>query len=291
MRFLKKMDQEVRYYTEDSFEALKRRGKLRGCDWCRLGETFPEPEGPPESSFFTSEEEAKRMREEMDERPVTPPRKGFKMTGPGQNYHNESKMPQGATPDYVSFQAQALGGGDNANLTAEEREGKDRISSCRTKQKMLDLKKYQPAQAAIISSEKQKLDEMAEQKRKSELLGRIWAHHARMGESEPFGLAAASIQTIQEHYAKCQGDLARRATAEGKQQERAARIESIAKEVQSAESSNAAARTMQFEPRALGSASESSGMDSTGTVPLSKAEHVKEPQKLQQSVSANKFYF
>ena len=97
-----------------------------------------------------------------------------------------------------------------------------------------------------------------------------------MGESEPFGLAAASIQTIQEHYAKCQGDLARRATTEGKQQERAARIESIAKgSAKRAESSNAAARTMQFEPRALGSASESSGMDSTGTAPLSKAERRK----------------
>ena len=69
----------------------------------------------------------------MEERPVTPPGKGFKMTGPGQNYHNESTMPPGAVADYVSFEARALGGGENDDMSLTEEERKAKIAAAAAK--------------------------------------------------------------------------------------------------------------------------------------------------------------
>ena len=95
---------------------------------------------------------------------------------------------------------------------------------------------------------------MMERQRKNELLGRIRAHYARMGEAEPFGLAAASIETIEDHFEKCQGDAAKRAKADGKKRAQASRISNIARgETKSDRSGPASSRELIFEPKALGS--------------------------------------
>ena len=47
---------------------------------------------------------------------------------------------------------------------------------------------------------RQKQKDLAARRQKDELVGKIQAHYAAKGEDPPFGLPAASIETLRKHY-------------------------------------------------------------------------------------------
>ena len=246
---------EVRFYTEDSFSALKRKGKLRGCEWCLISEDFPAIEELPEVTYFTSEEEARKFRAEMEERPVTPPKKGFKMTGPGQNTHNEYVGPSADAPSFVKFEARALGGSETSSSAITEEERKAKIAEAAGKRSenavMPDASSAQLGCDRLLGASK--LRELNEKQRKNELLGKIRAHYERVGECEPFGLAAADIGVIEAHYEKCQGEISGHLVQAEKQRAAASKAARVVKASQPAsEEHHGGRRTLDFAPRALG---------------------------------------
>jgi hypothetical protein len=183
---------EVKLYARDVFEALKRKNKMRGAVFCELGERLPALPDVAAAPFPLSAEEQARIAvtktvEQIDSRPVTPPKRGFEMTRPGENYAN-GEGPRAVGPVApVAFEPRALGSENAADRVAAAREAADRRAA--------------EAEKADNLSDEQR-EELRVKRKKDQLVGTIQAHYANMGQAEPLGLAAASVETLQRHLDK-----------------------------------------------------------------------------------------
>mmetsp|Transcript_10966 Transcript_10966/g.17967 ORF Transcript_10966/g.17967 Transcript_10966/m.17967 type:complete len:359 (+) Transcript_10966:137-1213(+) len=188
---------DIEFYARDIFDALKRKNKLRGAVWVEIDQDFPEEdtktdgwvpgELDPEFKARLEKEDIKTF-DELASRPVTPPKRGFEMTRPGENYHNERAGPINVGP--VKFEARALG----SVSEGEEKDG-------RTAALDAAAKRLAEQHASDNLSEEQR-KELQIKRKKDALVGKIKAHYATMGGTEPLGLAASSIETLQKHLSK-----------------------------------------------------------------------------------------
>jgi len=257
---VRKKDGTIAYYVDNVYQAMKRKGKLRGSVSCGIDEELPDIE--------KLEREEKEMFENnmqnidtsaytsLEDRPVTPPDRGFEMTRPGENYHNgpsisNHKNSEKKPPRTLSFEPQVLGGskGNMKDMTEEER-----------KQAIVEAAKKRQDEAPKLGSEhllsKKQREELIEKRRKDDLLGRIRGHYANIGAVEPFGLAAASIPILEKHLEKCKAQV----KSVSQQQAKQNKIETMAKQIVSGPSEGKSeddvteekSRRLNFPPRALG---------------------------------------
>jgi hypothetical protein len=281
-------DNNISYYTKDHCDALRRKGRLRWSDAVALDEDFPVRE---EESETTNEGNAPSdelglcgdgtalPRERLDERPVTPPRKGFTMTQPGMNF-KDGGGPSGGAPagpaKYVSYKPQALGalpeeaGDDNAGVEMGEDEKRERATRAAERRQQA---------APKLGSEhlfsKEKREEMNQKRKRDDMLGVIAAYYGAMGGSAPFGLAAASDETLQKHFAKCQQATLNRRQERSQTADKTDREDAVASVLGlnskngNSNSRNAnhqhekQARSFSFEPRALGVTGADGGTEET----------------------------
>ncbi|GBG34296.1 Tetratricopeptide repeat protein 16 [Hondaea fermentalgiana] len=187
----------VELYARDIFEALKRKNKLRGAVAVELDEEFPEEENP-EGPLWEYDKEtleriaAARTLDDVDARPVTPPKRGFKMTRPGENYHDETKRDGPINVGPVKFEARALGtlSGEGGN-SEDAREAALKAAKRREKELEKNSRLSEEQRAALKLKRK-----------KDDLIGKIRAHYASLGGAEPIGMAASSVETLQRHLSK-----------------------------------------------------------------------------------------
>jgi len=192
----------VEYFARDIFEALKRKNKLRGAVAVALEAEFPEIEP---KSFELAPEEIERIADvkttdEIDDRPVTPPRRGFEMTRPGENYHGGSaprRSPINVGP--VKFEARALG-------SENSEDPRDAALKAAAK------RKDEQDKASNLTDEQRAV--LKEKRKKDELIGNIRAHYALMGGVEPLGLAASSIEALERHLSQLKGQTKKRVEEE-----------------------------------------------------------------------------
>ena len=113
-----------------------------------------------------------------------------------QQYNNEGSYGTGSSGRGgrpFQGQGQRLGGGGSTNspaATADERRAAAAAAA--------EARAGSWEQGGGTNRQKQK--DLATRRQKDELVGKIQAHYAAKGEDPPFGLPAASIETLRKHY-------------------------------------------------------------------------------------------
>lgn len=186
--------------------------------------------------------DAAKWNAEHADRPVTPPSKyaagkRFKSTnlqgystadggtsGPARNLNFVGTLGGGDGESVIAGQSLGGGnggGGDNSNSgnSAEERRKRMIAAAERRNDHGTGTSN---ALGAKIS--KEKAQELALKRQRDTLLGKIRAHYAARGMSEPFGLAAAPLDTLRAYLDRAKKQAATVATdAKGQEKERALR--------------------------------------------------------------------
>ena len=150
-------------------------------------------------------EQAANAYKLTNDRPVTPPAKKG-----GRSYSGQ--------PRNLSYVG-TLGGGNTSSGSSKDQEGNvdDGDAENKTPPKVLSAAERREAMlraaerrnnansygARNISDEKKK--EMALQKKRDVLIGKIRALYQASGKDEPFGLGMAKMETLQMHYRRAQG--------------------------------------------------------------------------------------
>jgi len=244
---------EIEYYASDIYEALKRKNKLRGAVAVAIDQALPSPVEPAtdEPVFPLNDEERERLAkvprpEDVDNRPVTPPKRGFEMTLPGQNYHPGGGPRIVGPVGPVKFTPRAL--------------GENNAEDCKAAALEAAAKRAKETEDNLTDEQR---ENMRMRRKKDELIGKIHAHYSNMGGAAPVGLGACSVETLQRHLRQVKRHLDESRAERVETQSRVETDDKLRKVVgklsglggagPSGLPSAAPARTLSFEPRALGS--------------------------------------
>lgn len=253
----------IEYYARDIYEAMKRKNKLRGAVTAELNEELPSLEDADAPLWEIDPEDLARIAaaksvDEVANRPVTPPKRGFKMTRPGENYHDETRREGPINVGPVKFEAKALGKLDGEAGNDEDMRGAALDAAKRRQTELEKNSRLTDEQRAALNIKRKKDD----------LLGKIRAHYATLGGAEPIGLAASSVETLQRHLSKIKAHTA------AIQVDRDKKARSLEKEDKLREKmlkntsgemgfpGTKPTRTLSFEPKAAGSISDNQAEDS-----------------------------
>lgn len=189
---------EVQYYAQDILDALKRKNKLPGAVEAAVDEAFPEvvPEDftfKPDPKWEARIAEAKTT-DQIDDKPVTPPKRGFTMALPGQNFHDDTirTTPLDVAP--VKFEPRALGTASGEGGNDDDQRAAASKAAARRVEEEEAADRLTPEQREVLKVKR----------KKDELVGRIQALYASSGGVAPLGLAASSVETLRKHLAKLQ---------------------------------------------------------------------------------------
>ena len=183
---------QISYFIADIHDAMKRKGKLRGCASAPIGDPFPEEDNHATLPTSLSVD----VNNRIDERPVTPPNRGFKVTLPGQHFRDD-QGPVSGKSTHLTFEPRALGGGDSNEEATLEQKREQRMKAAQGR-----VEEAPSTGIERLLSDEQKV-KLKEKQERDSLLGRIRAYYARIGGVEPFGLAAAPTNVLVDHLQKC----------------------------------------------------------------------------------------
>ena len=243
---VKHKDGRIACFVTDIFEAMKRKGKLRGCSCAPVGSPFPEEEQPEDAAPPVFDPPVNPV----EERPVTPPNRGFKVTLPGQHYRDGQAPGPASKPRTLSFEPRALGSGEaeSGASPGEMRERRIKAATARAEEAPTT-----GIERLLSVEQKKKLQEKQE---RDSLLGRIRAYYARIGGVEPFGLAAAPTSVLVDHLAKCKSATLKSQRDDHGRKEVPQKLQSLISGVPTSKESSKDkdTRVLNFAPRALGTA-------------------------------------